>query len=1049
MNMARSSRGGRGGKSQSDVPHSLQDQLRAGIERGSIKPVEGNAEKKSSQELVAETVKGRFSEIKKSRAEVAAGDTKLSSLPLEPSEGASRKDIAAEADAAVAQAESEITAIADASPTPQESPVLQPMKATVTSPKNTGKRSRMVVPAEGKGGQTNEAARRRVRTTQENPQKVAGSESIIDSTRLEKQADFEKKIEALDDSDTPFFIQRPDGSWQQVDVAGFDDDGNVTVMGRDGNNSWRSFTAEELLRLQELKSKESVGKTDAATADEPNDEQSEQVDNPFAQATPETVTEAIARLSEPEPALKSAINKEVTTRSEKKAEARAQEDAAAAQEVLRKLAEAGGAVELADLAKSPLENAPGAAGKEAEVKPVSEQAVQFDTAGARTARDEARDIMESARAALAKYEGVGGWFRGRSAEGKMDKQYLQDKFEKAKAEFERASGEYKAASAAAMLDAEKAAAMEAGQKALENKGFVGKAIEGFQKSMEKLGTYNLERLGIKPPKNAVGRFFHKLANARTVVSFGLLGVGVAGGFGITSVGVALGATGLRRALLGGGTTAAAYDRLRYGDQEMIAKFDDLNDGQREKSVFRRALDVVNPFAKRPDLTAIPTPEQLKTLDDDSIILKMEQIQARAALGARDLSKDPLYAALQGEVRQRLEAVLATADSEEEKQAMLELYRSEREHNVAIEKKSYGRAETRWKAEAVTFGVLVGAYQTLSDWFTPKQEAVAVAKEAAKHVAPHAAEAPPTVAGPDLTEIHKGDGYVKIFDRQIEADPGAFGYDAARDGDLHKWAMKVANRFAKEQGVMGKGLRFDAAHPGHVTLHPDGTFELTDAKDYVRHAAKAVEAAPVEHAPIAQDTAGAHETVSADGIRTHHEAVPIDRVRTYVDADGTPYLQHDWKQFHFGPKIPADQHEAIVRLIDSQGRETQALVRMMDEARAQYGHEPWFNKFDASMQKVIRSGYVEWKHNMRIAAGVDAGKLPLDNALAKGDLTPHQAAQMTFNSVRLAGGYPEMSAGPANLETTVGSTAGKAFDAIVGGAKRKRDLLDLMDVEPKS
>jgi len=83
------------------------------------------------------------------------------------------------------------------------------------------------------------------------------------------------------------------------------------------------------------------------------------------------------------------------------------------------------------------------------------------------------------------------------------------------------------------------------------------------------------------------------------------------------------------------------------------------------------------------------------------------------------------------------------------------------------------------------------------------------------------------AGLDL--VGKGDGYVKVFTRQIEADPAKFGFDPAKDGDPTKWAKKLAGKIAKEQGLMDRGLRAGA----RVTLDPDHKVNLSEGGDYVR------------------------------------------------------------------------------------------------------------------------------------------------------------------------------------------------------------------------
>lgn len=630
------------------------------------------------------------------------------------------------------------------------------------------------------------------------------------------------------------------------------------------------------------------------------------------------------------------------------------------------------------------------------------ESAAFDLATAKTNVENARAAVADAKADLARYKDTGIIHKW-SKKGKEELQTLNAALETANAELKEARAEYVGADAMRMLEDRMEQSKAQAAALSKEKGLLNTGFERAHEIYKKLGKYDASWATGFTPQNRVGRAMMRAVSARSIVSAGLLAGGLA--VGATSA-VGIGAIFARRALSGVGGAAGSYDLMRMAAD--------------------RSLDAFKPSAA-----------EVEKMDDLSMLEKMEKMEARAMLEGKPVDGNAVYLQLKEAFGQRLDAKLSTVESDDEKQALLELFANKAEADVAAKMQSRGRKESAMRIAAIGVGAFIGSGQMArmfgeaTRWAFDTDAGKAVAEtagraakgakelissapaaEAAANAAiadmPSPVEAAAVVtAGPDLTEIHKGDGYVKIFARQMEGDPAKFGYDAAKDGsDAHKWAMKMGNKIAKEQGLMGKGFTFNAENPGHVTLNPDHTFTVEDTKQIYARAPR-VAAAP---------------DVAADAVSERVPSDTLSHVETYVDADGTPYYQHDWKQFKFDAGIPENVREEVARSIDAHGREIQAMTGMMEDARATYGREPWFNKFDLMMQKQIRGSYVDWRHEMRQAAGVDKGVMYVNEAVPGGN--PKEAAKAVFEATRVAGGFPAM-------DIDQPSAISKAIDAVTG------------------
>jgi hypothetical protein len=137
----------------------------------------------------------------------------------------------------------------------------------------------------------------------------------------------------------------------------------------------------------------------------------------------------------------------------------------------------------------------------------------------------------------------------------------------------------------------------------------------------------------------------------------------------------------------------------------------------------------------------------------------------------------------------------------------------------------------------------------------------------------------------LAEIRQGDGVVRIVSRQLEAKPEAWGYDAAKDGDLHKWAGKMTHELMAKNQVSGDiRLNLDATHPGHVLVTPEGKIDISDAKTYL-HKEIPVSQMPD---PFEHDAPGAHVPVDKMDDPFEHDApgahLTVDQVPDEFEHD---------------------------------------------------------------------------------------------------------------------------------------------------------------------
>jgi len=78
---------------------------------------------------------------------------------------------------------------------------------------------------------------------------------------------------------------------------------------------------------------------------------------------------------------------------------------------------------------------------------------------------------------------------------------------------------------------------------------------------------------------------------------------------------------------------------------------------------------------------------------------------------------------------------------------------------------------------------------------------------------------------ELSKVKKGDSYSRILTRELKSEPGRYGYDHEKDGDVDGWVQKTLRKVLRENGLVKKdgssvGIRFDAKQVQHVVLGRD-------------------------------------------------------------------------------------------------------------------------------------------------------------------------------------------------------------------------------------
>ena len=273
------------------------------------------------------------------------------------------------------------------------------------------------------------------------------------------------------------------------------------------------------------------------------------------------------------------------------------------------------------------------------------------------------------------------------------------------------------------------------------------------------------------------------------------------------------------------------------------------------------------------------PDEVVAMSVDDVNSRMESMEARARVEGKNLDSDPQYKSLRRELRDRISGRHKADLTDEginagdyEGKKMAEIMKGADE-DIKDAARALVLRDRALKVAAVGIGLLAGSglaakgivnsARGVKEFFgagvahadtipqSPGEFApgdAGVADHAPATVDTHVAVEAPTGAAHEVaatpeaapsfdetTTIHRGDGYVKIFARQMEGDPAKFGYDPLKDGDdIHKWAMKGANSVVKEQGLMDRRLGFDAKHPMQVKLNPDRSFTTSGNVEIAPH-----------------------------------------------------------------------------------------------------------------------------------------------------------------------------------------------------------------------
>ncbi|HXF44101.1 MAG TPA: hypothetical protein VNK70_01415 [Candidatus Paceibacterota bacterium] len=237
---------------------------------------------------------------------------------------------------------------------------------------------------------------------------------------------------------------------------------------------------------------------------------------------------------------------------------------------------------------------------------------------------------------------------------------IKGEYEAALKEYERVRAEYIGAKSWRMLKERKRMAEEESAKYVERSKF-----EKFRKAWRWLGDQNLEKLLPKKfePKSRFTKFAVRMMSLRTLVSLGLLGGGMAIGFGSA---VGIGMVAARRVMGGLGTAFGSYDLMRM-------------------AVEKKALAL--------------TEEKIEEMDMPEIEQKMAEFEARAKFSGERIVRSKEYLLL----RQRYNKMFGLTE--------------DRDINVITEEKKGFTPESARKER------LAKAIQTLDSSLREKQEKV--------------------------------------------------------------------------------------------------------------------------------------------------------------------------------------------------------------------------------------------------------------------------------------------------------------------------------------
>jgi len=171
------------------------------------------------------------------------------------------------------------------------------------------------------------------------------------------------------------------------------------------------------------------------------------------------------------------------------------------------------------------------AGPEAAAQPKVEAVPDAALETKKLAMEGKRDAVAQAEAQLKQFEGFGALKRLGQA-GREEHEKIMEALGKARQEYAEARAEFVGSSAMRMLEERTALADKVAQERNKEKGLGEKVYDAYKK----LGDMSLAK--IWKPKSKALQFFARTANVRTLISAGLLGVGLAagaaGGVGVTA-----------------------------------------------------------------------------------------------------------------------------------------------------------------------------------------------------------------------------------------------------------------------------------------------------------------------------------------------------------------------------------------------------------------------------------------------------------------------------------------------------------------------------------
>jgi hypothetical protein len=472
--------------------------------------------------------------------------------------------------------------------------------------------------------------------------------------------------------------------------------------------------------------------------------------------------------------------------------------------------------------------------------------------------------------------------------------------------------------------------VEAARETLEKeKGYLPKIFENYKK----LGDLNVGLLMEKKlggaPRSRVGKAIAKALSVRTAI-----GLGLVVGSGLFGAGSAVGFTmvAARRMLTGMGASIGTYDVLKS--------------------------------AREAKLSAEFSPLEIETMDKEEVVKRMEQIEANALVGGKSLVGHKAYEQLKGRfvevatVRQNLRELAGESKADQMRE---ELAKSDADLTAEVQKAK--RANLKRKGIAAAVGLFVGSgalakvFGNTTRWLG---ESVGLVKKTATTAAVEAAVAPNVVqevsvpVQPDevratmladahneyqvtpsgnieavgevkteavldekmaaASEVVRGDGYARVIQRDLLADPEKFGYDANSGIDAKTWAKATATDVMRKNGLLsaGREMRFSvdpaSGDKSRIVLKMENgqiTVEKTGIKEYVHlRAAKVVpveQPAAISPEVVEPKPTGLPVSVESDGISAEGN---YEATGSHIEPLALGHVEH-----RFDPLLPSELRRA--------------------------------------------------------------------------------------------------------------------------------------------